>query len=199
MSWNLEGTYFENCNCDVVCPCAATGFVHPGDDERCQVVFAFHVDRGDVDGVDVSDRNVVLVVDAPGQMTDGNWRVGVMLDDRASEEQAQALGGVFGGQKGGPMAAVAPLIGEMLGIESAPIEYSDDGIRHRLTVDDRIDIEVEDFAGEDSQAVRLDGFAHPVSSTLALARATRSRVAAFGLELANEGKNAHSAPFSWAA
>ncbi|MBW3593882.1 MAG: DUF1326 domain-containing protein [Actinobacteria bacterium] len=199
MSWNLEGTYFENCNCDVLCPCAATGFAHPGDYERCHVVFAFHVDRGEVDGIDVADRNVVLVVDAPGNMGEGNWRVGVMLDARASEEQAQALGAVFGGQKGGPMAAVAPLIGEMLGVETATIDYSDDGIRHRVSVADRVDIEVEDFAGEDGEAVRLDGFAHPVNSTLALARATRSKVDAFGLRLANEAKNAHSARFAWSA
>lgn len=199
MPWSLEGTYFENCNCDVICPCAATGFTHPSDQDRCCVLFAFHVERGDVDGVDVSDRNVLLVVDAPKQMTDGNWRVGVIMDDRASEEQAEALGAVFGGQKGGPMAGVAPLIGEMLGVESAPIEYADDGVRHRLKVGDKIDIEVEDYADADGAPIRLSGFGHPVNSTLALARASRSRGSAFGVDLSNEGKNAHSAPFSWAA
>jgi len=199
MAWSLEGTYFENCNCDVICPCAATGFVHPADEDRCKVVFAFHVERGDIDGLDVSDRNVVLVVDTPRQMTEGNWRAGVIMDDRASEEQGQALGAVFGGQKGGPMAGVAPLIGEMLGIETATIDYADDGVRHRLKVGDQIDIEVEDYASADGDPVRLSGFAHPVSSTLALARATQSQGSAFGIDVSNEGKNAHSAPFSWAA
>lgn len=199
MAWSLEGTYFENCNCDVICPCAGTDFMHPADEDRCRVLFAFHVERGEIEGVDVSDRNVILVVDTPRQMTEGNWRAGVIMDDRASEEQAQALGAVFGGQKGGPMAGVAPLIGEMLGIETAAIEYADDGARHRLRVGDQIDLEVEDYATADGQSIRLSGYPHPVSSTLALARATRAKGSAFGIDLSNEGKNAHSSAFSWAA
>jgi hypothetical protein len=200
MPWQLEGTYFENCSCDVLCPCGASSLVLPADKERCQVVLAYHVERGEVDGLDVSDYTIVLVADTPAQMSDGNWRVGVIIDDRASEEQAQALAAVFGGTKGGPMAMLAPLIGEMLGMERGPITYEDDGFRHRVEVDDRIDIEVEDFVPEgESEPTRLTGVHHPSNSTLTVARATRSRIRAFGLEFRNEGKNGHAAPFSWAA
>jgi hypothetical protein len=199
MAWRLKGTYFENCNCDVVCPCGASSLTLPADQDRCTVVLAYHVERGEVDGLDVSDRTVVLVADTPGQMSDGNWRVGVILDDAASEEQANALASVFGGEHGGPPAMLAPLIGEMLGIERAPIEYADDGFRHRLKVGESIDLEVEDVVPEgESEPSRLTGIHHPSSTTLTVARATRSRIEAFGMTFENEGKNGHSAPFAWA-
>jgi hypothetical protein len=203
MAWRLEGTYFENCSCDMVCPCTTSGLTLPADQDRCRVVLAFHVERGDVDGVDVSDRTVVVVADTPPVMAEGNWRVGVVMDAAASPEQAAGLGAIFGGAAGGPMAGLAPLISEMLGIESAPIEYVDDGRRHSLRVGDLMDIEIEDFVPPqlepDGAVELLTGMFHPANSTLTIARASRSRVSVFGLQFANEGKNGHSAPFSWAA
>ena len=85
MAWQLEGTYFENCNCDVVCPCTAAAFDAPADYDRCNALLAFHVDSGEVDGTDVSDRSVAVIVDAPKQMSDGNWRVGLFMDARGSD------------------------------------------------------------------------------------------------------------------
>jgi hypothetical protein len=203
MSWQLNGTYFENCSCDMVCPCTTSGLTMPADQDRCQVVLAFHVDSGEVDGVDVSDRTVVVVADTPKLMSDGNWRVGVVMDAAATEQQAAALGSVFGGQAGGPMGMLAPLITESLGMETAPITYVDDGRHHTLRVGDLIDIEVVDWVPPqlepDGEVSGLTGMFHPASSTLTIAKADRSRVSIFGLEFANEGKNGHSAPFSWAA
>lgn len=202
MAWRLEGTYFENCSCDMVCPCTTSGLSMPADYERCQVVLAFHVDSGAVDEVDVSNLTVAVVADTPQQMSDGNWRVGVYIDDAASQEQAEKLGAVFAGQLGGPMAMLAPLIGEMLGLEMAPIEYTDDGRRHRVRIGDAVDIEIEDFVppgNPGGEVSKLTGMFHPANSTLTIARATASRVDAFGLEFDNTGKNGHSSPFSWAA
>lgn len=200
MSWRLDGTYFENCNCEVACPCGATSFLLPADNERCQVVFAFHIERGEIEGVDVSDLIVALVGDTPGKMADGGWRVGAIMDERASEEQAQALVEVFSGQKGGPMGAIAPLVGEILGMETAAMEYSNGGPHHRFKAGDLVEMEVEDVVPEGmDEPSRLVGVGHPVNSTLTVALGTKSQVGAFGLEFSNEGKNAHSAPFSWAA
>ena len=197
MSWELQGTYFENCNCDAVCPCAASGFAVPADNERCLVVLAFHVDTGEIDGVDVSGLSYALAVDAPGAMGEGGWRVGLLLDDAASPEQAEVLAAVASGSRGGAPAAFNPLVGEMLGMESAPIEYADDGRRHSIRIGELVDMEVEDFAVEGHGTTALTNVPHPVNMTLAVGRATRSRVRAFGLEFENDGKNSHSAPFAW--
>jgi hypothetical protein len=202
MAWQLEGTYFENCSCDMVCPCTTSGLTMPADQDRCRVVLAFHVDRGAVDEVDVSDKTVVIVADTPPVMSEGNWRVGVVMDAAASPEQAEKLGAVFGGQAGGPMAMLSPLISEMLGMETVPIDYVDDGRVHSLKVGELIDIEVEDFVpplNPGGEVEHLTGMFHPANSTLTIAKANRSRVQAFGMSFANEGKNGHSAPFSWAS
>jgi hypothetical protein len=200
MAWRLEGTYFENCSCDMICPCSTSGLTMPADTERCQVALAFHVDAGEVDGVDLGGLTVAVVADTPALMSEGNWRMGMFMDDAASPDQAQALGAVFSGQLGGPMEALAPLVGEMLGMETAPIEYANDGHTHRVRIGDAIDLEVQDFVSPldaTSRGIRVSGIGFP-SDTLAAGTATASRVSAFGLEWAHEGKNSFSAPFSWA-
>ncbi|GHF38496.1 hypothetical protein GCM10018790_15240 [Kitasatospora xanthocidica] len=201
MAWRIEGTYFENCNCDMVCPCSTSGLSAPADYDRCRVVLAFHVDSGQVDDVDVSGLTVAVVGDAPPLMSDGNWRLGMIMDEAASPEQAEALGAVFSGQRGGPMGDLVPLVGEMLGLEVARIDYVDDGRRHRVNIGDAVDIEVEDFVSPldaTGKGVRVSGVGFP-ADTLAAGVATRSRVNAFGLDFGNEGKNSFSAPFAWAA
>jgi len=111
MSWKLDGTYFENCNCQFACPCSVTSFAAPGTEERCQVVLMYHVDRGEIDGVDVSGLGVAVVADTPAQMVQGGWRLGLIIDEKASDQQAEKLGMVFGGQAGGPIGNLAPLAG----------------------------------------------------------------------------------------
>lgn len=186
----------------MVCPCTTSGLTMPADYDRCRIVLAFHIDSGKIDGVDVSNLTVAMLADTPPVMANGNWRVGVFMDAAASKNQAEKLGAVFSGQLGGPMAALAPLIGEMLGMEVAPISYENDGRRHRVKVGDAVNIEIEDFVppgSPTSEVAKLTGMFHPANSTLTIARATKARVKAFGLEFSNDGRNGHSAPFSWAA
>ncbi len=202
MAWSLEGTYFENCPCDMVCPCTTSGLTMPADTERCRVVLVFHIDSGEVEGVDVSDLTVAMLADTPQVMAEGEWRVGLFMDEAASQEQADKLGAVFSGQLGGPMELLSPLIGEMLGMEVAPIEYVDEDRRHRVRIGEFVEIEVEDFVPPqtpEGEVSKVTGVFHPANSTLTMAQATASRVNAFGLAFSNMGKNGHSAPFSWAA
>jgi hypothetical protein len=200
MAWHLEGTYIENCTCDVVCPCAASGFAAPADYERCNAVFAWHIDSGEVDGTDVSDRSVVLVLDSPPQMSEGDWRVGMFMDERASEEQAEKLGGIFSGQMGGPIANVVPLISENLGMEVASIEHVDDGLRHRVKVGDAIDVEIEDLVSPfdpDGPLPKLTETKHPANSDLTPAKTLSARVQGLGIDYSAAGKSGFSTPFSW--
>jgi len=200
MAWNLEGTYFETCSCEVVCPCTAS-LALGADYDRCRVALVFNITNGDVEGTDVSGLVLVAVADTPKVMTEGNWKLGVFIDDKASDEQADKLGAVFGGQLGGPMEALGPLIGENLGVERASIEIHEDGLRHSVKIGDVIDFEIEDivpFGVETGQPVRLVGVFHPVASELTAAEAKRSRINAFGIEY--EGKTGISASeFAWAA
>jgi hypothetical protein len=200
MAWNLEGTYFETCSCDVICPCTASLSIG-ADYDRCRVTLVFNVVHGDVEGTDVSGLKVAAIADTPKVMTDGNWRLGVFIDAAASDEQAEKLGAVFGGQLGGPMEALGPLVSENLGVERGAIEIHEEGLRHSVKIGDAIDFEIEDivpFGVESGEPARLVGIFHPAGPELTISRATRSRINAFGIEY--EGKSGFSSSqFSWAA
>jgi hypothetical protein len=200
MAWSLKGTYVETCSCDLICPCNAS-FDHGATYDFCRVVLAFNIREGEVEGVAVGGLKVAAIADTPKVMTDGNWKLGVFIDENASQEQADLLLKVFTGQLGGPMAALVPLVGEMLGVERAAIEVVDDGLRHSVRIGEVIDFEIEDivpFGVETGQPVRLTGMFHPAGSELTVAEAKRSRINAFGIEY--EGKTGLSnSEFSWAA
>ena len=200
MAWNLKGSYAETCSCELMCPCNLS-LDHGATYDYCRATLAFAIREGEIDGTDVRGRRVVTIIDTPKVMTDGNWRLGMFVDDQASDEQFDKLVKVFGGQLGGPMEALAPLVGEVVGVERAPIEIRDDGLRHSVRVGDAIDFEVEDivpFGKEDGRPVRFDGAFHPVASNLTMAEARRSRIDAFGIRY--EGRTGVStAEFSWTA
>jgi len=183
-----------------MCPCNLS-FDHGATYDFCRVTLAFNIREGQVDGTDVGGLKVVAIADTPKVMTEGNWKLGVFVDDQASDDQFEKLVQVFGGQLGGPMAALAPLIGEMLGVERAPIDIEDDGLRHSVRVGDMIDFEVEDivpFGIDTGRPIRFDGMFHPVGPDLTMAENRRSRINAFGIQY--EGRTGLSkSDFAWAA
>jgi hypothetical protein len=200
MSWHLTGNYAETCSCELMCPCNVS-FDHGATYDFCRVTLVFDIQEGEIEGTDIGGLALAAIADTPKVMTEGNWRLGLFVDERATDEQADKLVQVFSGQLGGPMAGLAPLVGEMLGVERARIEVSDDGPRHSVRVGDAIDFEIEDvvpFGVETGTPVRFDGMFHPVGSDLTMAEAKRSQISAFGIEY--EGKTGLSkSAFSWAA
>jgi hypothetical protein len=157
MAWRLEGTYFENCNCAVICPCIA-GFGLPADEDRCVFVLAFSIAAGEVDGVGVGGLGAVLVGDADRYMKE--WRLGLLIDATATKQQRAKLEAVFRER----FEALA------LGVEPAAIEIEEEGLRHRLRAGDRVELEVEDApAADGSGPRRLAGLGHFASPTLTVA------------------------------
>jgi hypothetical protein len=201
MAWKIEGQYFENCSCDVPCPCTVS-LDFGADRDRCHALLIFQVEGGEVDGVDVSGTTVAAMVDSPKVMSEGNWRLGVLIDDQASDEQVEKLAAVFGGQLGGPMEALGPLVGEQLGLERVPMEVSHENGTHRIKLGDAGEMAVQEvvpFGKENGEPARLTGIFHPAGDDFVIAKATESRVSVFGVDFAFEGKSAFASPFSWAA
>jgi hypothetical protein len=183
-----------------MCPCNLS-LDHGATYDFCRVTLVFNVHEGTVEGTDVGGCKVAMIADTPKVMTEGNWRVGVFVGEEASADQFDQLVRVFSGQLGGPMAGLAPLIGEMLGVERASIEIEDDGLRHSVKAGDAIDFEIEDivpFGVENGQPVKFNGMFHPVASDLTMAEARRSSINAFGISY--EGKTGVShADFAWSS
>lgn len=148
MSFVVEGDYFEVCNCDVSCNCVWRG---PATQDVCDVLLAWHVAGGHKDGVDLSGLNAVMAVRSPRRMTDGGWRVALYLDDRASAEQAEALGAVFSGGAGGHLAALGPLIGEVAGVQPGTITFDKAGGSLHAEVAGTVTMSSDQVVGMDGQ------------------------------------------------
>jgi hypothetical protein len=120
MGYDIEGRMQEICTCQTFCPCWAG--LDP-DGGKCDFSWIFHFDRGHVNGVDIAGLNLGFLGHLPGNVFDGNVRLQVLVDDHSSEEQQGALLAAFTGEVGGPLADLAGLIGEVVGVERAPIEF----------------------------------------------------------------------------
>ncbi len=202
MAWRLEGEYFENCNCEVLCPCITSSLAGPADYERCYVPLIMRIERGESDGVSLDGLHAILVCDTPQVMGQGGWRVAVYLDERASEEQAAALGAILSGEQGGPPAMLAGLVGEMLGVKSVPINWESSDDRYRVEVPGIMEFEVEGLKAPESDAViEIVNVFHPMGSNLPVAVSKKGvyEDSDYGFSFDNTGKNGHFREFSWAA
>src|SRR6266852_6079543 len=91
--WQIAGDYFENCNCDVVCPCLfspAPPMTSKPTAGACEVAFGFHIERGNHGDTTLDSLNAAIIVRTPGPMAEGNWSVALYLDERADEQQREA-------------------------------------------------------------------------------------------------------------
>ena len=153
MAYSLEGTLLEVCNCNVLCPC---WIGEDPDSGTCDTVVAYHFDKGAVDGVDVSGHTLALLAHVPGNILKGNWKVAVYIDDKASEAQKQAIVDVWTGKKGGPVADLAGLVGEVVAVEQAPISFKLHEGKGSVQIGDVVDMEMEPFRGPTGAVTTLN-------------------------------------------
>ena len=199
MAFNLKGSYVENCNCDVICPCTWSSLARAATNDRCLVVLIVHVEQGDIDGVDVSGLSMGFIADTPPIMSEGGWRMGIVLDEAANPEQLDRLRRFMGGEFGGVPASLGPLVGEVIGEVVDAIEFGEQGGRHVLRIGKGVDVTVADITSPGLGAAQLVNVGHPVNTTLTVGEGVGSRISLLGIEYSGAGKSGFSAPFSWAA
>ncbi|MFN8187689.1 MAG: DUF1326 domain-containing protein [Gaiellales bacterium] len=200
MSWQLKGEYFENCSCDVLCPCIASALQAPATQDRCLVPLFIHIEEGNLDEARLDGLTFVMVLDTPARMADGDWRVGLYLDERATEGQREALLTILSGDHGGMPEMLKPFIGEMLGVKVVPIHYSGEGQRRRAEIPGIAEFELEniDLLGN-GEPFTIKNVFHPMASELPVAKGIVGRFddPDFSLSFDNAGKNGHISPFVW--
>ncbi|MGH2376820.1 MAG: DUF1326 domain-containing protein [bacterium] len=200
-SWQLSGDYFETCSCNYLCPCLPTNLAGQPTKGYCYFAFVFHIERGRYGNVVLDDVNFAVLGHSPGVMSKGNWSVGLITDERANPDQQQALTTIVSGQAGGPMAALSPLIGKFLGSEAKRIQYQKNGMKRSVSIPGALDQAVEGVGSpaKPGEPLYIDNTVHPANARLALARAVRSHLHAFGLEWDETSgqNNGHFAPFNW--
>jgi hypothetical protein len=200
-AWRVRGEYFETCSCDYVCPCILTNMSARPTQDACTFAMVFHVDSGTYGSETLDGLNFAVIGRTPGVMAEGNWSVGVVVDERASASQREALGAIASGQAGGPVAALGGLIGTFLGLEFRPIRFGTDGLKRSASIPGFLDEAVEGVPSSAAagEPLYLDNTLHPANRRLALAHATRSHVTGFGLSWSDTSgrNNGHFAPFAW--
>lgn len=144
MAYKLEGNLLEVCTCNILCPCWV------GEDPdfgTCEGTLAWKITKGEVNGVDVSGLTIAVLANIPGNILQGNWKAVVYVDDKASEQQRQALLDVYTGKLGGPVADLVKLIGEVVAVEIVPILAEVEAGKGFLKIGSEIDAEMEPFTG----------------------------------------------------
>ena len=130
-SWRVRGDVMDGCSCNVTCPCTFGGDPTRG---FCEGVLGLHIQEGNYGPTQLDGLNVVLYLRSPGKMFEGHWTLGTYLDQRATEEQMQALGTILSGQAGGMFAALGGLIETALPPKQVPINYEIMDGEYHITV-----------------------------------------------------------------
>ncbi|SRR5229473_6316046 len=199
--WQITGDYFENCNCDVVCPCLLSPnqpLTSRPTAGACEVAFGFHIDRGSYGAATLDGLNVAMIARTPGPMAQGNWSVALYLDERANEQQRQAIQAIFTGAAGGPIAALAPLISTVLGVKALPITFRKEGKRRSVEIPSVMQLSVHPLPSMDPDKEIWAVNAHPFASEVAMAIGDeKSTWTDYGMHWDNSGKNGHYAAINW--
>jgi hypothetical protein len=151
-TWHVQGSYFEGCNCEAICPCRSVRGKPGGPSTfgECYGALSWHIHQGNADGVDLSNSLVVMTLryfDSVQPST--KWEVVLYIDDRLDEAQAAALEAIFLGRAGGTVAAqYGPAIGEVHAVRRARISVEHVEPRKRIDVAGYITLQAEELASE---------------------------------------------------
>src|SRR5438093_9804883 len=165
-------------------PCLTTNNAVKPTMTWCNFAMVFHIESGNSDGIKLDGLSFAVIGHTPDSMGKGNWSVGLIVDERASAEQKQAITTIASGQAGGPPAILTGVVGKLLGVESRPIQYKKDGLRRSVSIPKMLEQGCEGVASvaNPAEPLHIDNTMHPANSRLALAKATESHLHAFGLD-----------------
>jgi hypothetical protein len=153
MGYQLEGQLLEVCDCNVLCPC---WIGEDPDNGTCDAITAYHVERGKVNGVDVSGLTIAILVHFPGNILRGDARAAIIVDGQASPEQQEALVNAWAGKLGGPLADLAQLVSEVVAVERAPISFEVKEGKGTMRIGDLAEAEMEPYRGPTGEVTTLN-------------------------------------------
>jgi hypothetical protein len=200
--WHVSGQYYETCNCDFICLCFAGGLTVTPTKGTCTVAMAFQVEHGAFGRVPLDDLGFIIVAHAPEAMVRGNWSVGIVVDERATDEQRDALGAIASGAAGGPIAALSGFVGKFLGMQPASIRFDRHGHKWSVRAADAVEMSgtgVLRAGPHATEPIHFDYTGHPAADRFALAHPLGSHIHALGLSWDDISGDNHAqyAPFAW--
>ena len=196
--WKIKGELILNCNCTVFCPCVISLGAHPPTEGHCQAWAGVRIDEGHFEGEDLGGLNVGLLLDIPGKMERGDWKAAAYIDDRSNDKAYEGLVDIFSGKAGGTTGLFSLLVSEFMGAERAPVEFTTEGKKRRLSVGRMIQGEVEPVQGKDPEKdLVVSNTGYWMGADITVATANKGRVRAFGRVWNFEGRSAEICQIDW--
>lgn len=196
--WAIKGELFLNCSCTVFCPCVVSLGQHPPTEGDCKAWMAIAIDEGQFEGEPLDGLNIGLMVEIPGRMAEGNWKVAVYVDERASAKAYNGLLQILSGQAGGTTGLFTMLVSEIIGAERAPVQIERDGARRSIMIGRKIQGEIEMLEGKSPEhPVMISNSKYWMGPDIIAARGLKSRVRDYGRVWDFGGKSAEICPIDW--
>ena len=196
--WKINGELFLNCSCDVFCPCVVSLGAHPPTEGHCHAWMGIIIDDGHFEGESLSGLNVGLLVDIPGRMGEGNWKVAAYVDENATQKAYNGILKIFSGAAGGTTGLFTFLVSEIIGAERAPVEITREGRKRIINIGRKIQGEIELVDGKSpDQPVMVSNTKYWMGSDVLVAVGKRSKVRDYGRVWDFDGKSAEICPIEW--
>lgn len=197
-NWEIKGELFLNCSCTVFCPCVVSLGAYPPTEGYCHAWMAIAIDEGHFEDEDLSGLNVGLLVDIPGRMAEGNWKVGAYVDERSSDKAYNGLLKIFSGQAGGTTSLFTMLVSEIIGAKREKVEIVREGKKRSINIGRKISGEIEMLEGKDSDhSVMVSNSKYWMGPDIIAAKGLKSKVRDYGRVWDFGGKSAEICPIHW--
>ena len=196
--WAIKGELFLNCSCTTFCPCVVSLGAHPPTEGHCHAWMAIAIDEGHFEGEDLSGLNVGLLVDIPGRMAEGNWKVAAYVDERSTQKAYNGILKIFSGQAGGTTGLFTMLVSEIIGAEREKVDIVRDGTKRGIYIGRKIQGEIEMITGKNKdEPVVVTNSKYWMGSDIIAAQGTKSRIRDYGRVWDFGGKSAEICPIDW--
>ena len=197
-NWAIQGELFLNCSCTVFCPCVVSLGAHPPTEGHCHAWMAIAIDDGHFEGESLAGLNVGLLVDIPGRMGEGNWKVAAYVDENATGKAYNGLLQILSGAAGGTTGLFTMLVSEIIGAERAPVEIVRDGKKRSINIGRKIQGEIEMIEGKSpDHPVIVSNSKYWMGPDIIAATGLRSKVRDYGRVWDFGGKSAEICPINW--
>ena len=197
-NWAIQGELFLNCSCTVFCPCVVSLGAHPPTEGHCHAWMAIAIDDGHFEGESLAGLNVGLLVDIPGRMGEGNWKVAAYVDENATGIAYNGLLQILSGAAGGTTGLFTMLVSEIIGAERAPVEIVRDGKKRSINIGRKIQGEIEMIEGKSpDHPVMVSNSKYWMGPDIIAATGLRSKVRDYGRVWDFGGKSAEICPINW--
>ncbi len=196
--WKVKGELILNCSCDVFCPCVVSLGAHPPTEGHCHAWMGIIIDEGHYEGESLSNLNVGLLVDIPGRMGEGNWKVAAYIDEKANEKAYNGLLSIFSGAAGGTTGLFTALVSEIIGAEKISVEILREGKSRILSIGRKIQGHIEMIDGDNrDNPVKITNTTYWMGPEVIVAKGKRSRVRDYGRVWDFDNKSAEICPIDW--